>query len=227
MNAYNTEEQQVEELKNWFKENGTSLLFVAAVLLLGLSGWRYYQNSEETKAQQAATAYYQMMSVMQTDTELADAQARALIDQFPKTPYRDLATLSLAKLAVEEERFDEAKLHLQWLIEHSKQQAIPELARLRLTYVLMAEEDWQAALAWLNEPPGDEGFAALYLETKGDIHLQLQQPEQAISVYQQALNKDINPSASQRIERKLEYLGIASEVVQDDNIPQIDISPTP
>lgn len=227
MNAYTTDEQQVEELKNWFKENGTPLLFVGAVLLLGLSGWRYYQSSQETNAQQAATVYFQMMTMMQTDKELADAQARSLIDQFPNTPYRDLAALSLAKLAVDEKRYDEAKLHLQWLVEHSKQKAIPDVARLRLVYVFMAEEEWQAALDLLENPVVGESFAALYLETKGDIHLQLQQPEQAIASFQQALEKEITPSASQRIERKLEDLGMASDVEQGEVIPQIDISLTP
>ncbi len=45
MNFYDSEEQQVEAIKDWWKENGKAVIFGAVIGLGGLFGWRYYQDS--------------------------------------------------------------------------------------------------------------------------------------------------------------------------------------
>jgi predicted negative regulator of RcsB-dependent stress response len=42
--VYTTEEQQVEVIKSWWKENGTSVLAGTVIGLVGLFGWRYYND---------------------------------------------------------------------------------------------------------------------------------------------------------------------------------------
>ncbi|MGU3844696.1 YfgM family protein, partial [Vibrio diabolicus] len=44
MELYDTEEQQVEAIKDWWKENGKAVIIGAVVGLGGLFGWRYYQD---------------------------------------------------------------------------------------------------------------------------------------------------------------------------------------
>ncbi|PAR85254.1 YfgM family protein, partial [Vibrio cholerae] len=44
MELYDTEEQQVEAIKDWWKENGKAVIFGAVIGLGGLFGWRYYQD---------------------------------------------------------------------------------------------------------------------------------------------------------------------------------------
>ena len=45
MELYDSEEQQVEAIKDWWKENGKAVVLGVVVGLGGLFGWRYYQDS--------------------------------------------------------------------------------------------------------------------------------------------------------------------------------------
>ena len=42
MSDYLSDEEQVERLKSWWSENGTSLLASLLVAVLGIAGWNYY-----------------------------------------------------------------------------------------------------------------------------------------------------------------------------------------
>jgi len=54
MEVYETEEQQVEAVKKWWKENGTSLIIGAVIGLSAIGGWKYYQSEEEVHRIQAS-----------------------------------------------------------------------------------------------------------------------------------------------------------------------------
>ncbi len=57
MELYDSEEQQVEAIKDWWKENGKAVVLGVVVGLGGLFGWRYYQDSV-VQAQEAASEQY-------------------------------------------------------------------------------------------------------------------------------------------------------------------------
>ena len=60
MEVYTTEEQQVEVIKNWWKENGTSVIAGTVIGLVGLFGWRYYTEHQQTTQEAASQAYNEM-----------------------------------------------------------------------------------------------------------------------------------------------------------------------
>ncbi len=46
MEIYNSEEQQVEAIKRFWKENGTAIIAGVVLGLGGLYGWRYFQDQQ-------------------------------------------------------------------------------------------------------------------------------------------------------------------------------------
>ena len=42
MEIYNNDEQQAEAIKEWWKENGKAILVGATLGLVGMFGWRYF-----------------------------------------------------------------------------------------------------------------------------------------------------------------------------------------
>ena len=60
MEIYETEEEQVAALKDWWKENGTSVItgVIAAVLIV--AGWNFWQSHQKDKMSQASTVYQQL-----------------------------------------------------------------------------------------------------------------------------------------------------------------------
>ena len=68
MNEYETEEQQVEALKRWWKENGASLIIGLVVGVSGLFGWRYYVEQDNAHAVQASDMYMHVMQSAMLNT---------------------------------------------------------------------------------------------------------------------------------------------------------------
>ena len=54
MSDYLSDEEQVERLKSWWSENGTSLLASLLVAVLGIAGWNYYGSYQEDAGEQSS-----------------------------------------------------------------------------------------------------------------------------------------------------------------------------
>ena len=57
MADYETEEQQVEALKEWWKENGIAVVSGAILGIAALGGWRGWSWYQEKQANEASDLY--------------------------------------------------------------------------------------------------------------------------------------------------------------------------
>ena len=102
MEINTTDQDEIEILKKWWKENGTSLvtgLVVGLTILFGWRGWNEYVDSQGM----AASQYFEQMqnAIIQQQAEKAEGVGNQLIDQYPGTVYATNAALALAALSVE------------------------------------------------------------------------------------------------------------------------------
>lgn len=65
MEAYETEEQQVEAIKSWWKENGKAVVIGGVVGIGAILGWKYYQSSQITAKETASAAYERALTALQ------------------------------------------------------------------------------------------------------------------------------------------------------------------
>ena len=56
-----TEEEQVQALKNWWNENGKSLLLWIAVALAAVFGWKGWQQQQAVEAENASVLYQNLL----------------------------------------------------------------------------------------------------------------------------------------------------------------------
>ncbi|MGL5653635.1 MAG: YfgM family protein, partial [Vibrio sp.] len=73
MELYDTEEQQVEAIKDWWKENGKAVMFGAVIGLGGLFGWRYYQDTVVAAQEAASHSYSQAVDALLAGGVAAEA----------------------------------------------------------------------------------------------------------------------------------------------------------
>lgn len=209
--AYDLEEQeQLDELKAWWKQYGTLVILVAAVFFAGLAafhGWRYYR---DTQAVAAVTLYGQLEQADRAgDGKKARAVAATIVDKYGSTAYAVLASLVAARHAFQSGDLSESKARLQWVIERAGEQEIRDVARLRLATVLLDEKNYGEALKLVETKPVD-GMAGLYADLKGDILLAQGKVPEARSAYQFALDKSqANSSYRATLQLKLDSLGDA------------------
>jgi predicted negative regulator of RcsB-dependent stress response len=207
--AYDLEEQeQLDELKSWWKQYGTLVILVAAAFFASLAafhGWRYYR---DTQAVAAVTLYGQLEQADNAgDGKKARAIATQIVDQYGSTPYAVLASLVSARHAFSSGDLAEAKRRLQWVVEHAREDEVRDVARLRLATVLLDEKNYAEALKLVETKPVD-GMAGLYADLKGDILLAQGKVPEARSAYQFALDKSqANSRYRATLQLKLDSLG--------------------
>ncbi|NNJ93153.1 MAG: tetratricopeptide repeat protein [Halobacteria archaeon] len=182
-----TEDQQLEELKKWWKENGSSIITGVVLGLAILFGARAWFAWEERTAQQASTIYTVMMNDMQAgDVKAASDNAGVLIADFSSTPYATLAAMLLAKYRIGDNELDAARTQLQWALDNGSDE-LRDTARVRLARLLISLEDYDTALGLLQEAEASGGQGGVISELRGDIHSVRGESRQAVDAYQEAL----------------------------------------
>lgn len=184
MEQFTTEEQQVEAIKKFWKDNGTAIILGAVLGFGGLWGWRYYNADLIASQEQASDAYQSAIADLGKE-EAAFSSAKTFVTENSDSPYAVMASLKLAKEAVERKDFSEAAKQLSWVTQSNANSAIKDVAFLRLARVQMEQEKFSDALSQLNNI--SSSFAAQIDEVKGDIYQRQGKVDEALEAYAAAL----------------------------------------
>lgn len=207
--AYDLEEQeQISELKEWWRQYGKLAMLVVAAFLLSLAafqGSRYYRN---TQAQAALALYGQLEQADQADDgKKVRAIAAQIVDKYGSTAYAVLGSLVAARRAFAAGDLAEAKARLQWVAENAGEEEIRDVARLRLAAVLLDEKKYAEALALVDKKPM-ESMVGPYADLKGDILAAQGKVAEARKAYQLALDmSEANSPYRATLQLKLDSLG--------------------
>jgi predicted negative regulator of RcsB-dependent stress response len=205
-----SDQEEVDKLKEWWKNYGGALLVGVVLGLALLFGNKYWQEYREEQRLEASALYARMLDEAQAGkTEAARASGETLVQEYDGTPYAGLAALMLARLALEDGDAAAARARLEWAVANATDPPVQHAARLRLGRLHLAAGEYEAALALVQAQA--PGFEAEYLELKGDAHVALAQPEAARAAYEQAL-EHLAPQepAYGLIRMKLDDLGRAA-----------------
>ena len=169
---FETEEQQIEAIKKWFKEYGTSIAAGLIIGLVGIFGYRYFIEQREFNMAQTSDAYESVLSILkvQNDNEKFISEAATFNVAHSDSIYSNLLSFQLAKLAVNADDLGTAGQHLRDVLKNSQHGTIEHIARIRLVRILIAQEEGDQALALIADAVGDE-FRSSYEMLRGDIWL--------------------------------------------------------
>lgn len=187
MSIYDSDTEQLETLKRWWKANGRAVVAGLILGLTGVLGWNYWRSYNNSQAEETSQRYDQLVALLEAqDYEQTEQHGSRLIEEFPDSGYAGLASLLLAKAAFQAEDLERAKRHLQWAVEHAHGLEVPRIARLRLARLLLHEKAYAEAAALLDriEP---SSFIGPYEEVRGDILSAQGQHEEARAAYRKAL----------------------------------------
>lgn len=183
------EQQQLEIIKAWLVRHGKWLTRGIFAVLIGIISFLGYRHYELNQAEKASTLYDAFLKTEKTDDiKKARLAASGIVETYPGTPYAARAALIIAGRDVEEGDANDARLQLQWVLDHSKEAGLRDIARLSQARVLFDEKKYQDAAAMLDGQHG-EAFDGLYSDLKGDIFKEQGKLDQARSAYLVAFNK--------------------------------------
>ena len=148
MATHYDDEAQVDAIKSWWKENWLALAGGLGLGLGAIFGWQAYQQAGDSRAERASQMYSDLRNAQADVRSEAVAEIRqTLVNDLAKTPYASLAQLHWAAQLVKEERPDEARTALDWVVQNSGDDGLKALARLRLARVDLQAGNVDAALA--------------------------------------------------------------------------------
>ncbi len=224
-----TDEEQIEALKRWWRENGRQLVLSLVVVLAGYFGWNGWQDHRQQQAEQASVIFQNMLVAAQVSpgeklSENARAQvthlAVTLKDQYSGSHYAVQAAMMMARLAVETGDLETAAKELRWAMENSDE-PLSLLARLRLARVESARENYDEALSLL-DIADVRAMTSSYAEVRGDIYLLRGDSPLAYDAYREALdtlapNEDsIRPVLQLKLNRAMGGTDVSGDTKEGD-----------
>jgi predicted negative regulator of RcsB-dependent stress response len=188
MDIYASDEEKAEAIKQWWRDNGRSV--VAGVVLGGAAifGFRYWTAQQDLQAAQASVLYQQAaIQLNQTNYEQAQETVSQLKQDYDATAYAVFAALELAQSATQKGEWDVAEQQLTWVVDNAELSAHRDLARLRLVQINLQQDDYDEADA-LIAAAETSAFTSLFAELEGDIALAQGKADAARDAYMRAVS---------------------------------------
>lgn len=181
------EEQELNELKTWWKENYKSIIVIVVLAFSGVFGWRYWQDYQTTKKQTLSAQYDELISSAENQS-IYNAQLDRFVQENGETTYAVFALLDKAKLEVNQQNFVQAEETLKQAIVNTSDDILMSITAIRLATVQYQLQKFDEALASLNQVKG-QSWDVSKLLLSGDIQLAKGNKEIAKDNFEQALTK--------------------------------------
>ncbi len=207
--AYDLEEQEkLDALRDWWAKYGTLIVLLVLAAALSVAGWRGWQWYQGHKASQAM-GYFEALeqAAERSDDESLErvrTASQTLRDDFSSSGYTPRGMLLAASALQKNGDTEDAIEQLRWVAEHSTDESLVQLARLRMGGLLLDKGDYDEALDQLDNPP--KAFQALYADRRGDIFFAQGEVDKARDEWQTALDNLGDEPLAQIVQLKLDAL---------------------
>ena len=159
---FETEEQQVEALKKWWKENGKQIIVGAVVGIAAVTGWKTYVDYSANQTAQASALFEQVIKDTAGTKESNKAAVFEKIKkQYAGTPYYSASGLVVAKSYYDAGEKEKAINILNELILDNSNEVITYVAIERKARILIDLGKADDAIKTLSVDTG-ESFKAIF-----------------------------------------------------------------
>ena len=198
------EEQEINQLKDWWKENGKAIIVAFVLGVGGMFGWRYWQVYQTNQIIEASAGYEALIYGAEQNSAAQKVKLTEFVQANSKTSYAVFALLNEAKNAVARQDFIAASTALEQALAQSQDEILTSLAAVRLSAVQFQSGQLDNALSTLNQVKS-ASFNARTALLSGDIQLAKGDQAAAKSSFEQALQNG-SPLERQAAQMKLNNL---------------------
>ena len=117
------EQEQIDELKHFWKRWGDLITWVLIAVLAVYAGWVGWQAWQNKQAAQSAVLFDTVdRAAASADMALLDRAVADIEDKFASTNYAQQAALLAARVYQDKNRVADARKHLAWVIDKTSDQ---------------------------------------------------------------------------------------------------------
>ncbi|GAB3628245.1 membrane protein [Pandoraea terrae] len=207
--SYHEEQEQIENVKAWWKQYGNTVVWILVAAMLAYGGWNLWRYWERKQSVEAGVLYSTLEKAVDAkDKAKVTRIASDMEDKFGRTAYAQMSALLAAKSLDEAGDLAGAKTQLQWAAEHAQDDEYKQLAKLRLAGLLLDQKSYDEGLKVLGDAP-PAPFAGLFADRRGDLLVAQNKIADARAAYRLALDKLDKQDAAMRqfVQFKLDALG--------------------
>lgn len=180
------EQEQLDELKAFWKQYGNLITWLITLVLAGFAaynGWNLWQS-------QQAKGAAGMFGELEAATTAGDAERSAKIfsdmkERFAGTELTRQAALLTARVQADKGQTDAAAATLGWLVDKAGDDGLGPVARLRLAGLLIDKKSLDDALKQLDAITADE-YKGLVQDRRGDVLMAQGKKDDAVAAWQSA-----------------------------------------
>lgn len=206
MDSYSSENEQVEALRNFFRDNGKAIIFGIIIGGGAIWGWRFWQSHQIDSANNAAGSYDMVVKALESNEQNAENAAISFINSNSNN-YGAMAALELAKHLVNKGDLASAQKQLETAIANTKDAELLSLMNLRIARLQFAQNQADAAMATLAKVTASSWSAEANL-VRGNIYLSQGKTDEAKQAYNAGLNANPSTFVESQLKLQLENLGV-------------------
>lgn len=204
--AYTTsdEQLQIDEIKQWWKENGKVIILAVILAIAGVFGWRYWQSYQLNKVHQSSANFSQILAATEANPTADNPQLTQFIQENPDNVYATFLLLDKAKSLVDAKQWEKAAATLSQALSNTKDAALSSLISLRLANVQTQLKQFDNAIATLNKV-SEQAWQGRKSMLLGEIYYAMGKKEEAKKAFETALTT-ANPLEAQWLQVQLNNL---------------------
>jgi len=218
-----SEKEQMEQIRDWWKEYGWYLIGGAVLGGALLFGWTRYQSYEQQRVEIASALYDELFGAV---ADRADVRATELLAEiraeYASSPYADQAALLMASLRLDQQQPEAAVDELRFVLENTEDAELALVARQRLARLLLHMERYDEVLTLLEDLEPSR-FSGRFSELRGDVYLAQGEVDRARTAYMEAYNAEFTEVLDRNVlQMKIDDLPVAAIA---DALPQPEAEP--
>lgn len=204
------EQEQLDELKAFWKQYGNLITWALTLVLLAFAGWNGWNWWQREQGAKAGALFDELDKAVQAGDVAKGGQVFAdLKEHFPRTTFAQQGGLLAAKLQFDKGQADNARAALTWVADNAAEDEYRSIARLRLAALQLEAKQYDEALKQLDAAKSPE-FAALVADRRGDVLMAQGKKDEAKAAYDTAYKgMDEKTDYRRLVEAKLTALGAA------------------
>lgn len=223
MDEFLSEKEQMEQIRDWWKEYGWYLIGGAVLGGALLFGWTRYQSYEQQRVEIASALYDELFGAV---ADRADVRATELLAEiraeYASSPYADQAALLMASLRLDQQQPEAAVDELRFVLEATEDAELALVARQRLARLLLHMERYDEVLTLLEDLEPSR-FTGRFSELRGDVYLAQGEVDRARTAYMEAYNAEFTEVLDRNVlQMKIDDLPVAAIA---DALPQPEAEP--
>lgn len=204
MEVYSTENEQVDAIKQFFKNYGLTIVLAAVIGFGGVFGWKYWQSHQTNRLQESAGAFATVSEALAKPTPENIALAEKFVTE-TNDIYGALASLELAQIAIDANDLVSGERHLTNAVAKVKNDAFADMLNLRLARVQLALDKTDVALVSLEQVKG-KAWNGMKNYIRGDVLAKKGDNAGAATAYRSALTDENAGAIRSLVELKLNNL---------------------